>query len=154
MSDDWLTEALRNYQDAITAGTYRGIYALDGEALERVMHDQAEACVHAFVELFAIPAELDLDAFLENIQYSGSSKVYIERDGDDILWREEHHGQCMCPLVKRGVIRLDKKLCVCAIHWVRMLVERHAGEPVQVELLESVATGADDCMFRLRIGGE
>ncbi len=154
MTEDWLAEALRNFQDAITKGTFEGIYSLDGEALDRVMHDQAEACVHAFVELFGIPADLDLDAFLEHMKYGGSSKVAIERDGNDILWREEHHGECMCPLVKRGVIRLDEKLCVCAINWLRMLVERHTDEPVRVELVESVAGGAENCTFRVRVGDE
>ena len=152
MTDDWLTEALRNYQDAGTRGTFEGIYSLDGEALDRVMHDQAEACVHAFVELFGISADLDLEAFLEHMQYGGSSKVHIERNGNDILWREEHHGECMCPLVKRGVIRLDEKLCVCAVHWLRMLVQRHTDEPVHVEMVESVAGGAESCTFRIRIG--
>ncbi|RMD82102.1 MAG: hypothetical protein D6815_10005 [Candidatus Dadabacteria bacterium] len=151
MSEDWLAELLRNFQDSITRGTFEGIYSLDGEALERVMHEQAEACVHAFVELFGIPADLDLDTFLERIQYGGSSKIQVERNGNEILWREEHHGECMCPLVKRGVIRLDEKLCVCAINWVRMLVERHARKPVQVELVDSVARGASDCTFRLKI---
>jgi len=152
MSEDWLEEALRNYQDAITGGTWKGIYRLEGKALESVMHDQAEACVHAFVELFGISPALDLDQFLEQMQMGGSSKVTIERDGDTILWREEHHGECMCPLVKREVVPLDKKLCVCAVSWLRMLVERHTERTVEVELLDSVAGGSQDCSFRITLG--
>jgi len=46
MSEDWLEELFRDYQDAITRGVYHGIYALDGEALDAVMHEQASSCRH------------------------------------------------------------------------------------------------------------
>lgn len=152
MSEDWLEELFRDYQDAITRGAYQGIYALDGEALDAVMREQASSCVHSFVKLFDIPANLDLDGFLEAMATGGSTKVNITRDGDTIVWEEEHNGECMCPLVKRGVVALKPQLCVCGVHWLRMLVERHAQRPVEVELLESVATGSRNCSMRITLG--
>ncbi len=152
VSDDWIQEALRDFQDAITRGAYEGIRSLDEKGVDRVMEAQARSCVHAYVETFGISADLDLEAFLEKMQFGGSSKVIIERDGNKILWDEQHEGECMCPLVKREVIPLDASLCVCAIHWLRMLVERHVDEPVHVEMLDSVAKGSRNCTFRITIG--
>jgi len=152
MSEDWIEQLLRSFQDEITKGAYEGLYALQDEARDRVMRSQAEACVHAFTELFAIPRELGLDEFLEHMKYGGSSKVDILRTNDTIEWIEQHDGECMCPLVKRGAARLVPELCGCAVHWLRMLVERHTGEPVGVELIESVATGARNCAFRVKLG--
>jgi hypothetical protein len=152
MSDDWIEQALRGFQDAITKGAYEGIYALEEPARDRVLESQAGACVHAFVELFGISKDLSLDEFLERMRYGGSSKVEITREGDTIIWDEQHEGQCMCPLVKRGVVPLTPELCSCAVHWLRMLVQRHTESKVAVELRASVATGARNCTFAVRIG--
>jgi hypothetical protein len=151
MSDDWIEQALRGFQDAITRGAYDGIYALDTPARDRVLESQGEACVHAFVELFGISKDLTLDEFLDQMRYGGSSKVEITRDGDSILWDEQHEGQCMCPLVKRGVVPLAPELCGCAVHWLRILVQRHTEKSVSVELLDSVAKGARNCTFRVHL---
>lgn len=152
MSEDWIEQLLRSFQDEITKGAYEGVYALEGEARDRVMESQAKSCVHAFTALYAIPRDLGLDEFLERMKYGGSSKVEIRRDGDTIEWVEEHEGECMCPLVKRGVARLAPELCNCAVHWLRMLVQRHTDREVTVELGESVATGARSCAFRVKLG--
>jgi hypothetical protein len=152
MSEDWIEGLLRSFQDQITKGAYEVIYALDGEARDAVMQSQARTCVHAFTDLFGIPKELGLDEFLEHMKYGGSSKVDMHRIDDTIHWIERHEGECMCPLVKRGAARLAPELCDCAVHWLRMLVQRHTNETVTVELVESVATGARDCAFRIKLG--
>jgi hypothetical protein len=152
MSDDWIEQALRGFQDAITKGAYEGIYALEAPARDRVLESQAGSCAHAFVELFGISKDLSLDEFIEKMRYGGSSKVEITREGDTLIWDEQHEGQCMCPLVKRDVVPLRPELCACAVHWLRMLVQRHTAEEVTVELLDSVALGARNCTFRVRIG--
>lgn len=154
MSEDWLEQALRGFQDAITRGAYGGIYALEPSARDRVLESQAGSCVHAFVELFQVSKELSLDEVLEKMRYGGSSKVEISRLGDTIIWDEQHEGECMCPLVKRGVVLLRPELCSCAVHWLRMLVERHTEKKVSVELLDSVANGARNCTFRVTLEGD
>jgi hypothetical protein len=57
----------------------------------------------------------------------------------------------MCPLVTREVIPLEQGLCGCAVHWLRMLVERHVVGPVKVELIDSAARGSENCVFRIEI---
>lgn len=149
---DWVEQLMRSFRDRLVAGLYEGVYALEGSPLRRVMDAQAEACVLAFVALTEIAPELDLESFLERMKTSGPSRVVIERVGDDeLLWTELHEGECVCPHVRQNVVRLDPKLCLCGETWVRLLIERHARRPAEVELVESVATGARNCVYRVRL---
>jgi hypothetical protein len=150
---DWVEQLMRSFRDKLLGGLYAGVYALEGEPLHRVMDAQAEACVQAFVSLTEIPAEVDFDEFLERMKISGPSKLELERVSDDeLLWRELHHGDCVCPHVRQQVIPLDAKLCICGATWVRLLVERHARRAAAVTLVESVATGAENCVYRVTLG--
>jgi len=151
MSDNPIEKLIRDFQDSITRGAYDGIYALDEPGLERVMECQAEACVRAYVDLYEIPAELGLEAFLEQMKMGGSSKIEIRREGNAILFEELHRGRCVCPLVTREVIPLEPRLCRCAVHWLRKLFERHVRGPVHVELVDSAALGSQSCIFRVEI---
>lgn len=152
MAEDWVDKALREFQRSIVRGAYEGIYSLDEEHLDGVMVAQARSCVQAFVDLYGISEDMDLDEFLARMTLGGSSKITIRREGNTILWDEQHEGECMCPLVKQGIISLQPSLCNCAIHWLRMLVERHVDQPVRVELLDSVAQGSRNCTFRITVG--
>jgi len=149
MAEDWIEQLMRDYQDRLTRGLYDGISQLPEQELDRVMQCQAHACVQEFVKLYDLPEHLDLDAFLERMKIGGPSKINVRRHGDTIFWEELHEGQCMCPLVKRDVIGLKPELCHCAVHWLRLLIERHARRGARVELIESVATGARNCVFRV-----
>lgn len=149
--DHPIEKMIRDFQDRILRGAYDGIYQLEGPALDRVMECHAAECARAFAELYDIPADLDLDAFLERMQLGGSSQITVERNGTEILWTEHHAGKCVCPMVTREVIPLDEKLCGCAEHWVRKLVERHVQGPVRVELVGSAAKGDENCVFRIVI---
>lgn len=150
---DWVERLIRDYQDAITGGLYRAIYRLDGRALRHLMDGQAAACMSAFLKLTDLPAPLELDRFLEAMRTAGPSPIDIQREGDIILWTERHRGECVCPLVRRKVIDLHPKLCLCGASWVRQLFRVAAGTEVEVETLETVATGAQNCRFRIRIRG-
>lgn len=150
---DWVEQLMRSFREKLVGGLYEGIFSLEGESLQRVMGAQAEACVQGFVALTSIPADLDFPAFLERMKTSGPSKVELVRVSDDeLLWRELHCGECVCPHVRQGVIRLDPKLCICGATWVRLLVERHARRAATVTLVESVATGSENCVYRVALG--
>ena len=151
MEESVVERMVRDFQDRITTGTWQGVCAIDEAARDKVLECQAASCVRAFAELYQIPRDLDLDTFLEKMQMGGSSKIEIERQGAEILWTELHEGRCVCPLVTRGVIPLSPQLCGCAAHWVRMLFERHARTRVAVELVESAARGAENCVFRVKL---
>ena len=160
MSENIIEKMVRDFQDRIITGTFEGIYALPEAERDQVMACQAGSCAVAWAELYGIPAELELGEFLERLRMGGSSKIEIEQldptenSGwkEEFLWRELHEGQCICPLVTRGVIPLDSALCGCAEHWARMLLERHVVGAVEVETVESAARGDRNCTFHVRIG--
>jgi hypothetical protein len=150
---DWVLDLMRDFQDRLLGGLYRGLYQLDDEPLRQVMDAQAETCVHAFVALHQIPADLNLDEFVERMKTAGPSRITVSREDDDsLLWTEWHAGGCVCPHVRRGIIPLEPKLCLCGETWVRLLIERHARRKAQVTLVESIATGAENCIYRISLG--
>ncbi len=151
MAENPVEKMVRDFQDRIVAGTYAGVYRLGESELDQVMECQAAACAVAYAELYQLPADLGLDELLERMRMGGSSKIKIEREGSRLTLRELHSGQCVCPLVTRRVIPLEPALCRCAEHWLRKLLERHVVGPVSVEMVESVALGHEDCVFRIEI---
>ncbi len=151
MSENPVEKMVRDFQDRIVSGTFAGIRELAEDAHDKVMECQAASCAVAYAELYQIPAELDLDAFLEKMSMGGSSKLEIEYEDGALIWRELHSGKCVCPLVTREVIPLEPGLCRCAEHWIRKLLERHVRGPVRVEMLESAALGNENCVFRIEI---
>jgi hypothetical protein len=116
MDESVVDRMVRDFQDRITTGTWQGVCAIDEGARDKVLECQAASCVRAFAELYRIPRDLDLDAFLERMEMGGSSRVEIARRNGEILWTELHGGRCVCPLVSRGVIPLGPQLCGCAAH--------------------------------------
>lgn len=148
---DWVANLIRDFQDKITRGVYEAIYDLEGQPLEHLMTRQARARGAAFLGLVGFTERMEVDEFLARIRVSGPSQIEIRRDGDVIDWTELHAGQCVCPLVKRGAIRLDRKLCLCGAGWVKYLFEPVTEVPVDVETVETVAAGSMNCRFEVRL---
>jgi hypothetical protein len=144
-------QLMQAYQDKLTGGLYESIYRLDAASLDALMQGQARTCATAFIDLTGLSTPMDLDTFLDEIRTAGPSQLETQREGDVIHWTELHRGECVCPLVRRRVIRLDQKLCVCGAHWVKELFQRVANTRVDVEAIETVATGADNCRFLITI---
>lgn len=148
---DWVMNLIRDFQDKITCGLYEAVYSLEGEPLEKLMQGQAHACGAAYIKLYGLPDHLELDDFLARIKHTGPSQISIERDGGVIDWTELHQDGCVCPLIKRNVVPLDQKLCVCGANWVKYLFENVTATPVDVEIIETIATGAENCHFQIRL---
>jgi hypothetical protein len=150
---DWVQQLIRDYQDTLTCGLYEAIYTLDDRSVETLMQAQGRTCAGAFLQLSDLQGAMALDDFLKAMSTAGPSKVEIRREGDVVEWIELHQGECVCPFVRRKVVRLDPKLCICGAQWVQHLFERVARTRVEVETAETVATGAQNCHYRLRIKG-
>ena len=151
---DWLQQLIRDFQDKLTCGLYEAIYDLDQPIVERLMQAQARSCVGAFLDLGTLrQVPMSLDDFLLAMRTGGPSQIEIQRQGDVILMKELHGGECVCPFVRRGVVRLDPKLCMCGAHWVQCLFEIVARTRVEVETLDTVATGDQNCCYRVTVKG-
>lgn len=151
-SQEFVEELLRSHQDEIVRGLFRGLFALDEPSLDALAREMASACRARFLRVSNMPADLDLDGMLEWFRRAGPERIEISRTGDEIIWREQREGQCMCPLVRRDIVDLDAKMCTCSAEWTRGLVEKFHGGPVTIEIVESVATGSSSCAFRLKLG--
>lgn len=150
-----MLRVMRDFQDRLIGGLYRGLYGLEGAPLRHVMDAQADSCVQAFVALQDIPPHLTFDEFAERMKTAAPGRVSVEQESaGTLLWTEWHAGECVCPHVRRGTVPLDPKLCLCGETWVRLLVERHARRRAEVTLVESVATGAENCVYRIRLGDQ
>ena len=58
--------------------------------------------------------------------------------------------KCECLLVEEGIIPLTPKLCSsCFTNWLEYQFQTITGRKVKVELVESLATGADRRVFRI-----
>jgi hypothetical protein len=150
---DWIQQLIRDYQDTLTCGLYEAIYKLDGRSVETLMRAQGRTCAGAFLKLSDVHSPMALDDFLKVMRTAAPSKIEIRRDGDVIEWIELHQGECVCPFVRRKVVRLDPKLCICGAQWVQHLFESIAHTRVEVETVETVATGAQNCHYRVCMKG-
>lgn len=147
----WVEDLMRDFQDKLTCGLYDAIYQLDTPVVNRLMRAQARTCTAAFIDLSGLRVPMPLDEFLQAIRIAGPSTVEIERVDDLIHWDEQHAGECVCPFVRRGVVRLDRHLCTCGAHWVKHLIETVTGTPVDVDIVNTVATGSRNCSFVIRV---
>jgi hypothetical protein len=148
---EWVQALMRDFQDQLTCGLYEAIYSLDPPSVATLMQAQARTCVATFLKFADIRLPMDLDEFLHAMRTAGPSQIEIQREGNVIHWTEQHHGDCVCPFVRRGVIRLDPKLCICGAHWVQHLFKTVTNTDVDVETGETVATGAPNCRFRITV---
>ena len=148
---EWVEKLMRDYEDKLTCGLFESIYELDGDSVNALMSGLAKTCASAFIDLAGLPVPMELDAFLDRMLISSPSQLEIQREGDVIHWTEVPHGEGVCPLIRRDVIRLDQKLCMCGAYWVKDLFQRVADTHVEVETIETVATGAENCRFRITV---
>lgn len=148
---DWVRDLMRDYQNKLTRGIFETIYEAEPACANPVIDGLAKTCVSAFIDLTSMDVPMEVDAFLEHMRSSGPSQVDIQRDGNVLHWNELHKGECVCPLIRLDVIRLDPKLCRCAEQWVKGLFKTVTGTDVEVETVGTAATGAQNCSFRITL---
>jgi len=148
---DIAPEVVTEYRDKLTRSLLEAICKLDGPCREALWDAQAHTCLTTFFDLTALPAQMDLDAFLQAMHTAGTGQVDITREGDTIYWIERREGQCICPFVRLEVVNLNPILCRCSAHWVMHLLKIVTDTSVEVEVLDTVATGDESCSFRLTI---
>jgi predicted hydrocarbon binding protein len=66
------------------------------------------------------------------------------RDGDVV---HVVYPKCLCHLVAKGPPVLPDTYCLCSRGWLKEMFEAVVGSPVDVELLDTVKRGADQCSF-------
>ncbi|OGO08585.1 MAG: hypothetical protein A2Y61_06555 [Chloroflexi bacterium RBG_13_60_13] len=147
----FVQELLRADEDEIIGGLLRGLFKLDDPCLATLFAEMAGACRARFLRRAELPADIDMDGFIERMRLAGPGRIDIQRAGNEIVWSEIAEGQCSCPLVRLGVVELNPKLCACSVEWLRGVMEKFHDGDVAVELVESVANGSQSCVFRVKL---
>lgn len=94
----------------------------------------------------------DLQAFLSKLQETGFAGKPLTMEGDTI------HGvfgyrRCLCPWPGKATRHSSLTWCYCCQGHLKWLYEGVLGQNVDVDLYETVLTGADDCRYRVRPAG-
>jgi len=136
---------------------------LDPEAKVTLMQACGRSCyIGAFgVAPEGAPAPENVAATLQNLEKTAAD---FRREGSTVRftfsWGRDHQnpwglimrdGYCMCPIVESGPPGLSPTFCLCSTGYVREIFQRATGKPVDVELVESLKTGGQDCVFRITI---
>lgn len=128
---------------------------LEEEAGEAVAREVMAGCGHQCISRGTLEkaqkhwreAEA-IDDFLDNLNQAHIGGGSLRREGDTIYGS---YGRCYCGSVSKAGEPIPSTYCYCSCGWYRMLFETVLERPVEVELLSSIAQGADACRFAIHI---
>jgi predicted hydrocarbon binding protein len=86
----------------------------------------------------------DLKDFLKQLGNQGGGK--FRRESNSII--AVYH-RCYCGSVSKTRDDIPLAYCYCGAGWYKRLFEEVLGRPVRVEVLQSIANGADRCVLRI-----
>ncbi len=86
--------------------------------------------------------------FLEklNEHHIGGGNLHLE--GDVVIGG---YDKCYCGSVSKRKDDIPINYCYCSTGWYKRLFEEIYDKSVRVEILQSIASGADRCLFRIHI---
>jgi hypothetical protein len=58
---------------------------------------------------------------------------------------------CLCPMVETKPEGLSATYCICSVGYVKQMHEMYLGQPVEVELVDSVLRGGPRCKFKITV---
>jgi len=148
--EKWRTEACEDLKREWIRGVVIGLSEVDEETARRVLKKCGEACAQSWLNSYGYdPASYDLDSWIKLLNELDPGVRDVKRRGDSVLY-ELRHGRCVCPLVSERIVELTPKLCsACSTNFFGYIFKKVAKRPVRVEVMESLATGADKCAFQI-----
>jgi hypothetical protein len=132
----WVTDLLENLENSLEKGE-----------LERLLVENGRDCARGGAIDHARERAGDLEGFLE-VMRSWLGGDNVSRDGDRI---RVVYDRCLCPLVAEGPDRLPDSYCICSTGWLHEMFETVTGNPVEVELHDSIKRGGKACVFTVTI---
>jgi predicted hydrocarbon binding protein len=104
-----------------------------------------------------------VEEFVEKLNESGSVEEFVEKlnetgfGGGRLKMKDKNtivggYDRCYCGLVKHTKEPFPTDTyCWCSTGWYKQLFETALGRPVDVELIQSIVSGADTCEFVIHI---
>jgi len=119
---------------------------LDEQTKTALMESCGRACARGGAINSAKTCQGNADRLVTTLENS-IGKGHARRDGDVV---HVVYPKRLCHLVAKGPPALPDTYCLCSRGWLKEMFETVLGEPVEVELLDSVKRGADQCSFTVR----
>jgi len=128
-------------------GIYQGLQTVDDETAKKILSKAGANCAKIYLSVYGRDlSKMTLDEWLKTEVDMGGK---VEKKGEYIVY-EFTPSKCECLLVEEGIIPLTPKLCSsCFTNWLENQFQTMTGRKVRAELVESLATGADRCVFRI-----
>jgi predicted hydrocarbon binding protein len=125
--------------------------AMDAQLAEGTKADLMEPCGRACARLGPIASAEkcrgDVDKLVATLEkWLGQGNAQKEGDLVHVVYP-----RCLCHLVAKGPERLPDTYCLCSRGWLKEMFETVVKHPVEVDLLESVKRGADQCRFTVTL---
>ncbi|MFC1492731.1 DUF6144 family protein [candidate division KSB1 bacterium] len=151
-SVEWITDILENMDSM-----------LDLETGKKIMQANGRSC---YTRAFGVgsntkPSPETADRFIGFLRARGY-EINDEGEITTIIynWGRDHQnpqgliiedGFCMCPIVESAPDKLSPTYCQCSAGYVKESFERSLGKIAEVEVLESLKMGGNDCVFKVRL---
>ena len=90
----------------------------------------------------------DMTELLSKLNENHIGGGRLELDGNMI---SGEYDTCYCGSVSKTKEAIPITYCYCSIGWYRRLFEEILGRTVEVEVIQTIASGADKCEFRIQI---
>jgi predicted hydrocarbon binding protein len=89
----------------------------------------------------------NIDEFLDKVD----KEAWLKRDGN-LVYSTFGFGRCVCPVIgKLPFDKLPAEWCNCQAGYLKALFEDVLKQPVKVELMKSLRSGAGQCRFRIEL---
>ena len=136
----------------LVRGIMKGVFKLDEESRNKVLEEMGKACYEGFKEFVGTPpAGMDIKSACQWLEKTVPHHRRFQKAGDTLYWEadvKDTYGGCMCILVRLGIVEPRPELCICSTNYNKSALEEMTGETVEGELVESVNSGARNCVYR------
>ena len=112
-----------------------------------MMRDGVSRCIneHRIKRTKELYAESEnIEDFIERLSRHSGGKLRFE---GSIL--KATYKRCYCGSVSKTKEKIPLVYCYCGAGWYKRLFEEVLGRPVRVEVLQSIASGADECVLQI-----
>jgi len=132
-------------------GVVAGLNEVDEEIAKKILKKSGEDCCKIFLEVYGYDLSgRNLDSLIELLDSDPDGGCWKE-DGDTVIY-EFKPERCECTLVEKKMVKLSPRLCsACFTNWLAYMFGTVTKRKVKAELIESLATGASKCAFRIRL---
>lgn len=132
-------------------GVITSLNEVDEATAKRILKKSGENCCKIFMEVHKYYLSGQELASLIKLLDSSPNAGCWKEDENTIIY-EFCSKRCECPLVEEKIVELSPRLCsACFTNWLIYMFGTVTGKEVKADLIESLATGASKCAFKIEL---